>query len=201
MPALGPSTKRDRKLEAIRAAATRLFAERGIAQTRMADIAAELDMQAGSLYYYVASKEELLTDLVASRVALAVELLERVVDEAAEPEAMVRQGIREHVQLFAAHADLFRLFQVERLAEISSGSADEVRRLGYAYESVWRRILTRGVEAGVLAAELDVPVTAKAIIAMCSSTLSWFDPGGRLGVDDVADRFGDLVLQGSLRKA
>ena len=195
------ATKRARKVEAIRAAAARLFADRGVANTRMADIAAELDMQAGSLYYYVASKEDLLADLVAERVALALELLERVVAEGAPPEDLARRGVAEHVRLFAEHADLFRLFAVERLSAVSERSADEVRRLGLAYEAVWRQILGRGVDEGRFRPDLDVPVTAKAIIAMCSSTLSWFDPSGRLTVDEVAARFCDLVLQGTLRKA
>ena len=54
---------RDRTLEKKRAileAAARVFRRKGLAATGMRDIAAELDMAVGNLYYYVRDREELI---------------------------------------------------------------------------------------------------------------------------------------------
>jgi hypothetical protein len=43
--------------------------------------------------------------------------------------------------------------------------------------------------------DLDVPVTIKAIMGMLNTTLVWFEPGGRLGIDELADQYAELVLR------
>jgi AcrR family transcriptional regulator len=190
------SAKRTRKIEQIHAAAAQLFAERGFHATRMADIAAALDMQAGSLYYYFTSKEELLAAVVESRVGRAVVALREV---AAGPETVadkIRAAVAAHLRAFQDDADIYSIFNFERLEDISPEVAGQVDRRGREYETLWAELITRGVQTGELRGGIDIRVTVKAIVGLCNSTLLWFRPSGRRTVDEVADEFADLVLGG-----
>ena len=55
------------------AAASRLFASKGVASTRMSEIADGAGLQQSSIYYYFRNKEEILRDIVvnANRIPLA----------------------------------------------------------------------------------------------------------------------------------
>jgi TetR/AcrR family transcriptional regulator, cholesterol catabolism regulator len=190
------SDKRARKVEQIHAAAARLFAERGFHATRMADIAAELDMQAGSLYHYAASKEDLLVAIVESRVGIAVEALRDILAGDGTVTDKMRRGVAAHLRAFQDDADIYSIFNFERLADISPEVAEQVDRRGRHYEALWADLVARGVETGELRVDIDVRVTVKAIVGLCNSTLLWFRPGGRLTIDEVADEFAALVLGG-----
>lgn len=190
------SEKRARKIEQIHAAAARLFAERGFHATRMADIAAELDMQAGSLYYYAASKEDLLVAIVESRVGVAVAALRDIVAGDDPVAGKIRAAMAAHLEAFQDDADIYSIFNFERLADISAEVAEQVNRRGRAYEALWTDLVTSGVTSGELRPGIDVRVTVKAIVGLCNSTLLWFRPGGRRSLDEVAAEFADLVLDG-----
>ena len=66
-----------RRREEVLAAAARLFFEQGYAATSTTDIARELGMHRGSIYYYLSTKEDLLYELIEQRYTSGRELLER----------------------------------------------------------------------------------------------------------------------------
>jgi AcrR family transcriptional regulator len=188
--------KREARIERIHDAAAALFAERGYHATRMQDVAESVDMQKGSLYYYFASKEELLVSLVESRVGAALGMLATIVADGTSAAARVRSAIAGHLAVFQQRADVYTIFNSEKLHSISRDVAMKVDELGREYERLWADLLTEGIAAGAFRQDLDVPVTVKAVLGMCNTTLFWFRRGGRLTIDEVADRFSDLVLAG-----
>lgn len=188
--------KRLAKRRRITEEAARLFGERGYQATRMADVAAALGMQAGSLYYYVDSKEALLAAIVEERVSVAVDMLTEILALDVDPVTKIRRGIEGHLVVFDEHADLYRIFLSERLDAIAPELAETVDRLGRRYEELWVDLVGEAIADGALRPDLDPWLTMKAIVGMCNSTLFWFDPAGRLTPEDVAGRFADVVLAG-----
>ena len=188
--------KREARIERIHDAAAALFAERGYHATRMQDVADAVDMQKGSLYYYFASKEDLLVSLVEGRVGAALDVLRAIVSDGNPVEQRVRSAIAGHLTVFQQRADVYTIFNSEKLHSISEDTAVKVDELGREYERLWADLLAEGVTSGVFRADLDVAVTVKAVLGMCNMTLSWFRPAGRLTIEQVADRFSDLVLGG-----
>lgn len=187
--------KRTAKRQAITEAAARVFSERGYAQTRMADVAEALGMQAGSLYYYFESKEALLAAAVADRVGTAADALERVVALDETPEAKIRLAIESHLVVFDEHVDLYTVFQSEHLEAVVPDLAAAVDEQGRRYEALWVRLVEEGVASGDLR-PADPWLTMKAIVGLCNSTLFWYEHGGGLTLEGLAGRFADLVLDG-----
>ncbi len=162
----------------------------------MADVAAELGMRAGSLYYYFDSKEGLLAAAVEDRVALAVAELESIVASDDPVEAKVRRAIEAHLLVFDEHAALYGMFQTEHLDGIVPDLARAVDERGRAYESLWVGLIEEGIRSGELRPRIDPWVTMKAIVGLCNSTLFWFESDGGMSPELLAGRFADLVLGG-----
>jgi AcrR family transcriptional regulator len=190
------TTKRAAKVEQIHRAAARCFAERGFDRTRMQDIADAVEMQAGSLYYYFESKEALLASIVGSRVGAAVEMLSEVAAGGGTPTEKLRGAVSGHLRVFADHADLFSIYNFERLIDIAPDAARQVDARGREYEQLLRGIVEAGMRAGEFRDDLDLPVVVKAIVGMCNSPIIWFDPTGRLSIEDVAKQFAELIVGG-----
>src|SRR3954469_8554847 len=57
-------TKSERTRQRVLDAAAEVLAERGYTEARLADIAARAGMQAGSLYYHFASRDELVAEIL-----------------------------------------------------------------------------------------------------------------------------------------
>jgi Tetracyclin repressor-like, C-terminal domain len=64
------------------------------------------------------------------------------------------------------------------------------------YEEFWEQILTQGVKIGEFPPDLDVQVTAFAIIGMCNWMHRWYRRDGRLSIDEIIQQFTRLVLAG-----
>lgn len=188
--------KRQGRIERIHDAAAALFAARGFHATRMQDVAEAVDMRKGSLYYYFDSKEDLLVSLVEGRVGAALDVLRGIATESTPVEQRVRSAIAGHLTVFQERADVYTIFNSEKLHSISENTAMKVDELGREYERLWAELLHEGVAAGTFRPDLDVAVAVKAILGMCNMTLTWFRPEGRLDIGDVAGRFSDLVLIG-----
>src|ERR1700712_5652253 len=86
----------DRKRE-ILDAASRVFRRRGLAATGMRDIAAELGMAVGSLYYYFEDKEHLLAFVQEDALAGLLDLAERVRGQSLTADARLSLLIVGHV--------------------------------------------------------------------------------------------------------
>lgn len=190
--------KRRIRRDQILDSAARIFARDGFHAARMDDIAAELHLTKAALYYYCDSKEDLFVKVIEARVGLAVDALEHL-DPAASASDRVRQAILLHLQVFHQHPDIYTMFLGERLRSISADAASVVDDMGRRFERRWADLLEAGIASGEFRADLDVAVTVKASLSMCNMTLTWFRPDGRLSIDQLADRFAELILGGIRR--
>jgi TetR/AcrR family transcriptional regulator, cholesterol catabolism regulator len=188
--------KRQIRQDQILDAAARIFARDGFHAARMDDIAAELDLTKAALYYYCDSKSDLFVKVIEARVGLAVEALENIDLTATSATSKVREAILVHLRVFHQHRDIYTMFLGERLRSISEEAASVVDRMGRRFEHTWAEFLREGMATGEFRRDLDVPVTVKASLSMCNMTLTWFRPDGRLSIEDLAQRFGDLIIAG-----
>ncbi len=161
----------------------------------MRDIAAELGMAVGNLYYYFKDKEELLAfvqeETLAGLLELAAQARER--------------DLRADARLF-----LLIVGHVVRLNEETPGSLAhlEVEALGPrwrrtvqarrdAYEHAFREVLEEGIAAGVFR-PADPKVSALAILGAVNWTVKWFRPGGGKSAREIGRECAELLVRGLL---
>lgn len=139
---------RDDRRDAILSAAARLFATRGLAATRVSDIARAVGMSQGLLYHYFPSKEEIFTDIVRTaltKTSAAARDLERApLPPRAKLETMIEQVLAgvEHSQDFVWYSSLITI------AGVSDAVPDEARAIIRRERDVPYRVVERIVRAG-----------------------------------------------------
>ena len=105
----GPKT-----MEAIRKAGLRLIFEHGYEAMSLRQLAAEVGIQAGSLYNHISTKHELLFDLIQDHINELLRQLDRALDGKEEPVERLRAFVTFHVtyhmtrkrEVFIANSEL-----------------------------------------------------------------------------------------------
>ena len=184
------------KKEQILEIAARMFCDRTYHGTTLQDIAREVGMLKGSLYYYIDSKERLLVDIISQAVNSLNEGLVRVEKTKLSPEQRLKEIIREHVRFNADYREAGTLFLTERHV-LESLEMSGVNRIIDRRNQLLARTLKEAVNQGVYRA-VDIRLASLAVIGLCNSLLFWYRPSGRLSHDQIADAFFEIVQQGLL---
>ena len=182
--------------EEVYATAAKLFATRGYHATRMQDIADELGMLKGSLYYYFDSKEDLIVKITSGRIEELYEAINAIVQTKYPPTQKLTLAIDEHIRFFQDHVHIYTIFVREQLANINDGTATSADVMNKKYQNLFRQILQEGIDAGEFSAEIDTQIIMRGILGMCNYTWAWYDPKGRIPVRELARMFTQMVLKG-----
>lgn len=188
-----PLPARPREAE-LHATATRLFRQRGYHATSMQDLGEALGMNRGSLYHYIAGKDELLWAILNRALDLLEERVLPLLASDASPVDRLTDAIREHLRVAADHADELSLIQIE----LRALDADRQRRIiarRNAYEARWRGAIEAGIADGSLR-PVDVRLAGIGILSACNWFTQWYRPDGPMSVDQIADAFAELFLGG-----
>jgi TetR/AcrR family transcriptional regulator, cholesterol catabolism regulator len=169
--------------------AARLFGRRGYHATSMREIADATGILPGSLYAHIASKEDLLYEIVLRAATEFLDALEVLRSEVVAPEARLRRAMRAHVGVVAENLDGAWVFHHEWKA-LTGERHQEIRRLRRRYERLWDDIV------GELPGATDPRFARLLVLSAANWTYTWYRPEGPLSPEEVADRFTDLLLAG-----
>lgn len=173
-----------------------MFCEKTYHGTTLQDIAEEVGLLKGSLYYYITSKEKLLADIIANAVYSLSEGLKRVEDSNIGCEEKLRQIISEHIRFNAEFREAGTLFLTESHILVKL-EMNDVSRILARRDKLLADTLKEAVARGIYRT-MDVRLTSLAIIGLCNSLLFWYKPKGRLSPDTIADSFFEIVHRGLL---
>lgn len=168
-------------------AAVKLFYEKGYASTSIQEIADELGMLKGSLYYYIDTKETLLQRIFESSHAQMLMLTEQH-----------RHGDAPAIDRFRAFLRSYAMWYMNNIPRASlyerewRHASPELRELMLVqrrhYDSAFRELITE-VRADAGAANSDIAIVATFITTAVSSLPDWFRPNGNRPDHEVADLF------------
>jgi AcrR family transcriptional regulator len=174
------------------AVATRMFAERGYHGTSMADLAAELGVQKGSLYSLTESKQELLVSITRDGATAFHAALDVVPDDAA-PLQRLRLALRAHLGVVAAQLDAATVFTRE-WRFLDEPERSRFRSERRRYEERWRELLRDAAERSALRADLDVEATVLLVLSAANWAYTWLRPDADTA--ELADRFFAIIADG-----
>jgi len=182
-------TTRRQQIEEV---ASALFRERGYAGTSVRDIAQALNLQGGSLYAHVASKEDVLWSIVMRAADQFHSLVGPIAASTDGPAARLRAMIRAHVAVVTSSQRDAAVFLHEwRLLSTERRFALAARRDGY--EGLFRRVIAEGSAAGAFR-PVDSKLTAAAILSALNGIATWYRPDGPLTAEQIANEHADLFL-------
>jgi len=187
----------DQKLEFILRTAARIFAEKNYHSTSMRDISRATGVSLAGLYHYCKSKEELLFLIQDNCFGRVLERLEERLPETQDPVSQLRLFIENHLSFFAANMAEMKVLSHE--AESLRGDLhDHVSGRKDKYSKLARNIL-HGVQATRTNSQsVDLTVATYALFGMMNWIYNWYDPNGKLKVQDLSQNLTQLFLGGFL---
>jgi AcrR family transcriptional regulator len=169
-------------------AAAELFADRGYAATRIADICTAAGVAKGLFYWYFPTKGALFAELVRTMRLRLRRAQGAVLDPDADAVTRIANGAEASVRFMADHAAYFALLDVERTDPDVADVLDE--GAGVYLDDV-RRLVEEGQRAGDIA---DAPSSLVAVgVLGAVSSFSNSYRNGRLGDDITVDDLAAFV--------
>ena len=181
----------------VRAAALRLFRDKGYHATSMRDIAEAVGINKGSLYSYIRSKEDLLIPFFEQALSpLVVEMEAVSADPSLTPTERLKRIIKAHILNVAENLDILTVYLSE-WRQLTADSLATVRGQRERYAALFLGIIEDGQRVGEFRA-IDPRITALGMIGMCNYLFRWYRTDGRLKPEQIADVLTDLLLRGIL---
>jgi AcrR family transcriptional regulator len=175
-------------------AALTCFGERGYHGVSVREIARAAGVQAGSIYAHVASKEQLLAELMVLGHEEHNHLLRQALLETdADPVHQISALVRAHVRLHAAYPLLARVCNREMEA-LSPANRERVLLVRHDSEQIFQQVIERGARLGVFEAERPWLVVA-AIGAMGIRVAEWWEPARGFTVEEVEDEYAEFAVR------
>ncbi|MFJ3929754.1 MULTISPECIES: TetR/AcrR family transcriptional regulator [unclassified Streptomyces] len=171
------STRRRATRAKLYEAAVTLIAEQGFSATTVDEIAERAGVAKGTVYYNFKSKTELFEELLRHGVGLLTASLREAADATAARggtrvealDAMIRAGL-----LFIDRYQAFTQLYVAELWRTNRAWQDTLLVVRQDAVAVVEGVLREGVEEGELSAEIDIPLTAAALVGMVLvAALDW----------------------------
>lgn len=181
--------------QAILDAAAAIFHRKGYHATSIQDIAQEVGMLKGSLYYYISSKHDLLLDIINDVHARAFANIEDLVETEVAPADRLRQFIIRHAVYCATHQTGMGVFLHEYKA-VEEADVASVMALRDRYETLLRDIIREGHASGSFRSDVDARITVKLILGMINWLYHWYSPKGPLTPQQIGEAMADMALRG-----
>ena len=183
--------------EDILEAAAQVFRQKGFHGASMQDIAKAVSLQKASLYHHVSSKQEILLALLNQALELLFERISAICSQNIPADEKLSQMIRAYLQILAENTDLSSVLLFEHRSLERKQHARHVPNRD-KFEALWRAVLEEGVAAKLFTCD-DPALTARAILGILNWTITWYRPEGALSIDEVADNYSTLLLNGLLK--
>jgi AcrR family transcriptional regulator len=184
-----------RRQQEILEAAAQVFHEKGYESTSIQDIADAVGILKGSLYYYIASKEDLLFEILQSVHEEALANLERTTATPGDALQRIRAFVTIHVTFNAEHLVKMAVF-FQDFRSLSPERRALIVEERDVYDAFLRNLIREGQADGSICADIDPKVTAIAILGMMNWIYHWYRPGGGRSAANLADAYADFVVAG-----
>ncbi|MFF1567666.1 TetR/AcrR family transcriptional regulator [Streptomyces sp. NPDC058293] len=177
----------------IREAALRLFAAQGYRSTTMTDIGAAVGIRGPSLYKHVASKHELLAEIMIGTMEQLIADNTAAVAGTVDVREQLRRSVEAHIRYHARHR-LEAFVGNREIGSLEQPDQDRVLARRSDYERRFRELIERGMVERAFGVQ-SARIASYSILDMGIGVASWFREGGEFTVDQLAYQYGDIALR------
>ncbi|GHJ98357.1 TetR/AcrR family transcriptional regulator [Streptomyces sp. NPDC003753] len=193
----GGSSRREATRQKLYEAAVTLIAEQGFSATTVDEIAERAGVAKGTVYYNFASKSVLFEELLRHGVGLLTASLRDAAEQSDRAggtkvdalDAMIRAGLA-----FIARYPSFTQLYVAELWRTNRAWQSTLMVVRQQVVAAIEDVLRAGVESGEFSDEIDVPLTAAALVGMVLvAALDWQSFQPERSLDDVHAALSRLI--------
>ena len=163
-------------------AAGRLFADRGYHGTSMRDLGKEVGLLGSSLYSHVASKQDLLVEVVAGGARLFEESAEKAMATEGTAADRLDALIAGHVDVVIDNIEVARTF-LNEARMLDADHRSPILDARDRYEETFRTVIRQGMADGSFDAGTDPKTASIFILSILNAIERWYRPNGELDRD------------------
>ena len=167
-----------------------LFSQRGYHATSMRELAKHLNLQGGSLYAHITSKEELLLEVVRQAAERFLGVLEGL---KGDPVSKLKSLVRGHLEVIAQELPRATVFFHE-WKHLSPPLLEEAKALRRRYEEGVQAVIREGMEQGVFRVE-NLRLATLFVLSALNWTYQWYRPEGPLSLEELSEAYATLILR------
>src|SRR5258705_4501296 len=182
----------DERLDALLAAAARVFAERSYHATSMRDLAAASGVSLAGIYYYVKGKEELLHLIQERCFTQVLEGAKAAIAPETDAGERLKAFIRHHVAFFAAHMAEMKVLSHEANSLTGVGQR-RVNAIKRHYVDLLEKLLK---DASPDERAVDRSAAAYMLFGMMNWIYNWYDPAGEIDPERLAELIARTFIGG-----
>ena len=179
--------------------AAQIFRKKGYHATSMQDIADSVQLQKGSLYHHIRSKQEILLEILDKALDVLIADLEPIVDSDLPADQKLRTAMETYIGRMTQNADLAAVLLLEHRSLEPGLRVDHIARRD-RFEAMWRQIIREGIDQGRFK-PMDEAVVTFALLGVQNWLITWYRADGRLHPAKLADHFCQLFLAGLERNS
>lgn len=188
------NTTRKRRDEVFETAG-RIFLEKSYQATSIQDIADELGMLKGSLYYYISAKEDLLFEIVHSYHDQTRLYFEEILACNEPVVAKLRRFIETETTHTAHHIVRSSLFFTEWRSLSPERQAVIISERD-RHDRFVKDCITQAQQLGQFRPEIDPRLASYGVLGMVNSIYRWYSEDGPNTAEEIGRQFADLLISG-----
>jgi len=182
--------------EALRSA-TNIFFSKGFHATSIEDVARDVGMLKGSLYYYIKSKDDLLFQLLMAGIEDGDAYIAQQIDVTRDPVEQLERAVRAQINYIIQNKVPFGLF-LHEFDSLSGKRQHKLISVMSRYNSRFVDLVRRGQEQGKLM-EGEPWIIVNGILGMCNWLYRWYDTDHVSDPEEVKQIFVKMILDGIRR--
>ncbi|QRY61873.1 TetR family transcriptional regulator [Gordonia sp. PDNC005] len=188
------STRRDELL----GIAGELFAERGLRSTTVRDIADTAGILSGSLYHHFDSKESMVDELLRDFLDTLFSRYREIDAAGLSAAETLRQLVIASFEAIDTRHTAVAIYQNEARQLTGQERFSYINERNRENRELWASVLRRGVAEGDFRPDLDVDLVYRFMRDTVWVAVRWYRPGGAKTVEQIADQYLSIVLDGIL---
>ena len=175
-------------------AAVKLFKEKGYKATTIRDIAASINLTQGTIYHYVSNKEALLFEINDRLINSVLSGRKEILELKCTNKEKLRQTIKNILNSIANYNDYITVF-LKEYNNLAPPNLEKISKKRDEYERMVELIIKEGITSGEFKS-FDSKISTMALFGICNWATTWLKPHGKLSVDEIADAFSAIFLEG-----
>ena len=182
----------------IREAAATLFQEKGYKATSMRELAQAVGLEASSLYNYIRSKDELLSEICMESSRHFMEGMDHLLCHETDCLGKLKATIRLHIDIASSDPASVTVFNDE-WKHLNEADKQEFLHRRKKYENQVLQILQSGMQQGEIR-QMDPKIVLYSFLTSLKWIHHWFRPG-KINPDILAGQMEIMLLQGLARES
>ena len=182
------------RLEEVLQSAANIFFAKGFHATSIEDVARDVGMLKGSLYYYIKSKDDLLFRLLLAGIEDGDAFIARQIVPAGDPVEQLQRAIRAQIDYIIEKRVQFGLF-LHEFDSLSGKRQHKLISVMSRYNARFVDLVRRGQQEGKLITG-EPWIIVNGILGMCNWLYRWYDTDEISDSEQVKQVFVKMALQG-----